>query len=44
MSKGDEVSHYASTADITLVLDEREKRLQVKEELYQCKEKILNLS
>lgn len=38
------VSNYASTADITLILDEREKRLQTKEELVRCKEQILTLS
>ena len=37
------LSNYASTADVTLILDEREKRLQTKEELFQCKEELLAL-
>jgi len=37
------LSNYASTADVTLILDEREKRLQVKEELFKCKEQIIDL-
>ena len=32
-----------STSDISFILDEKEKRLQTKEELIQCKEKILDL-
>jgi hypothetical protein len=32
------LSNYASTADVTLILDEREKRLQVKEEMFKYKE------
>lgn len=38
------MSQYASTTDMTLVLDEREKRLQVKEELVKCKEQIISLT
>ena len=38
------ISHYASTADITLILDEREKKLQIKEELFKCKEQIMQLT
>lgn len=38
------LSNFASTADITLILDEREKRLQTKEELVRCKEELLNLN
>ena len=34
----DNVSNYASTTDISLILDEREKRLQTKEELIKVKE------
>jgi hypothetical protein len=34
----DDVSNYASTTDISLILDEREKRLQTKEELIKVKE------
>jgi hypothetical protein len=37
------LSNYASTADVTLILDEREKRLQTKEELFKCKEELLAL-
>jgi hypothetical protein len=34
----DDHSNYASTTDISLILDEREKRLQTKEELIKVKE------
>lgn len=39
----EDISNFASTADITLILDEREKRLQAKEELVSCKEKMIGL-
>ena len=32
----EDISNFASTADITLILDEREKRLLAKEELVSC--------
>jgi hypothetical protein len=35
---GDDNSNYASTTDISLILEEREKRLQTKEELIKVKE------
>ena len=38
-----DLSQYASTTDMTHVLDEREKRLQIKEELIRCKEQMLGL-
>lgn len=37
------LNNYASTADFSIVLDEREKRLNLKEELMNCKEQILSL-
>lgn len=39
----DDVSNYASTTDISLILDEREKRLQTKEELIKVKEQMISL-
>ena len=38
-----DLSQYASTTDMSHVLDEREKRLQIKEELIRCKEQMLGL-
>jgi hypothetical protein len=37
------LNNYASTSDISLILDEKEKRLQTKEELVKCKEKLLDV-
>ena len=38
-----QTSPYASTADASLLLDEKEKRLALKEELVSCKEKMLSM-
>lgn len=38
-----QTSPYASTADASLLLDEKEKRLALKEELVLCKEKMLSM-
>ena len=37
------LNNYASTSDISIILDEKEKRLQTKEELVKCKEKLLDV-
>ena len=37
------MNNYASTADFSVILDEREKRLNLKEELMNCKEQMLAL-
>lgn len=37
------LNNYASTSDISIILDEKEKRLQTKEELVRCKEKLLDV-
>ena len=37
------LNNYASTSDISIILDEKEKRLQTKEELVKCKERLLDV-
>lgn len=38
MAGASSYQNYASTADMSQILDEREKKLQIKEELVRCKE------